>query len=44
MAVGIANATGILKYAVAIDYEEITKVQEMSLMYSVMFPENFEMP
>lgn len=42
MAVGISNATGILKYAVALDHSQFPRIQQMSAKYGLLVPEKFE--
>lgn len=44
MSVSLANVTGILKYSVAIDYDQIPRIRAMSKMYGVIYVDNFEMP
>lgn len=41
MSVDISNATGRLKYAVAMDYNQLPKIQRMSIKYGLPMPETF---
>jgi hypothetical protein len=41
MAVALSNVTGILRHAVAMDTDQIKKIEEMSVSYHVPFPEKF---
>lgn len=44
MAVGLSNSSEILKYAVAMDYDQLPKIQKMSAKYDLPVPEHFAMP
>lgn len=41
MAVAMSNVTNILKYTIAIDYDQVYKVQQLSIKYGIPFPEQF---
>lgn len=41
MAVAMANATGTLHFAAALDGDQIRRVQQLSVKYDVPFPETF---
>jgi hypothetical protein len=42
MAAAMANVTGTLKFAAAMDFDQISKIQHLSRKYAVPFPESFE--
>ena len=44
MAVDMSNASGILEYAVAIDYGSLGRIQGMSAKWGLPVPENFMKP
>ncbi|KAJ1411988.1 hypothetical protein B484DRAFT_455497 [Ochromonadaceae sp. CCMP2298] len=41
MAVALSNATGTLRFAAALDRDQISRVQQLSRKYDVPFPEHF---
>ena len=44
MAVGMSVATGTLTYAVAVDFQDLTRIIKMSWMYRLIVPEPFHSP
>lgn len=44
MSVALSNASGILKYAAAVDHDQIHHIHALSRKYDTIFAENFEVP
>jgi hypothetical protein len=42
MAVDMSNSSGILKHAIIMDYNQLPRIQQLSIKYHVPLPEVFE--